>query len=268
MSRLRLSVAFAGTPFFACPSLQALMMNPHFEVKMVITQPDKPVGRKYVLTASPIKVLASKNNIFIQQPEKILDIKEEMVRLNPDFLIVVAYGKILPEELLTIPRFGAINVHASLLPKFRGASPIQEALLQGETQTLSVVSAQYLPQVLDDFAQGKIQAKPQDHARATYCRKISKTDGLINFKTENAETIVRKIRAFTPWPGCFTFYKNKRIRILSASVSEQKIDTGKWLLIDKKTFGIGTKSGTVLPLVVQPEGKKPMAVQDFIQGYF
>ncbi|KKU79116.1 MAG: Methionyl-tRNA formyltransferase [Candidatus Peregrinibacteria bacterium GW2011_GWA2_47_7] len=264
MSRLRLSVAFAGTPFFACPSLQALMMNPHFEVKMVITQPDKPVGRKYVLTASPIKVLASKNNIFIQQPEKILDIKEEMVRLNPDFLIVVAYGKILPEELLTIPRFGAINVHASLLPKFREEDDTYLTL----AEKLSVDSAQYLPQVLDDFAQGKIQAKPQDHARATYCRKISKTDGLINFKTENAETIVRKIRAFTPWPGCFTFYKNKRIRILSASVSEQKIDTGKWLLIDKKTFGIGTKSGTVLPLVVQPEGKKPMAVQDFIQGYF
>ena len=303
MANQPIKIVFAGTPEFASPILKALIKDNRFEVAMVVTQPDKPGGRKGILTSPPVKTLAVTNGIVVKQPEKIADIEDKLNQIKPDLFVVAAYGQILPESILKIPAFGAINVHASLLPSYRGASPIQEAILRGDKKTgitfqlmnkfldqgdiveqieitignddsypllakkLSGLTASLLPDILARFVSGKITSVPQDSGKATYCRKISKEDGLLDFQKESAESMVRKVRAYNPWPGCFTFLNGKRIKINSAAVGEQKIDTGECLKLKNNRIGIGTKKGAFLPLTLQPEGKKEITASEFVRGY-
>lgn len=277
------SVVFAGTPDFACPALQALLNDERFEVKAVVSQPDRPVGRKQEILATPVKALAQPFGVKIFQPEKIQEIQQELENLKPDFFVVIAYGQILPSSILAIAKWN-INLHGSILPKYRGASPIQSALLAGETETgVSVMNIEkkmdagavykvhsiaiekqdtaeslfqkiadlgkFLPDDLVEIATG-LFAQIQDETRATYCKKIQKEDGEIIWETETAEHVFNKMRAFTPWPGVFFFFQGKRIKILSGEV----LEFGKGDF--SAEFGFKTKEKYFLPTRILPEGKK------------
>ena len=220
------------------PTLKALIDDGGFDVVAVITQEDKPVGRKQIMTPPPVKVVAEENKIKIFQPAKIKLIQNEIAALKPDFLIVVAYGKLLPQAILDIPKNGCVNVHASLLPRFRGAAVIQAPILVGDGQTgvtimkmdagldtgpiiaqmrvnilpnetaetlhdeLAKLGAMMLPETLKAFAAGKIELKKQDEKFVTYARELKKEDGKIDWK-KSAVEIERMVRAFTPWPSAF-----------------------------------------------------------------
>ena len=237
----KLKIIFAGTPDFAVPALQALMADADFELAAVITQEDKPVGRKQTLTPPPVKVFALANNIPVWQPKKLKDMAEDISKLSPDFIIVVAYGKLLPESILAIPKYGCVNIHASLLPRWRGAAVIQAPILAGDTETgitimkmdkgldtgpiiaqmkvnvlknetaetlhdeLSKLGAKMLPETLKAFAAGKMELKKQDKNLMTYAPELKKEDGKIDWSKPALE-IERKIRAFTPWPGTHSVF--------------------------------------------------------------
>lgn len=280
-------VIFAGTPLFACPALEALIQDDRFELISVISQKDKPIGRKQITTPPPVKILAKENKIPVLQPEKISDIYDELKSMAPDFLVVIAYGQILPKKILDIAKWN-INLHASLLPKYRGASPIQSALLNGDPQTgLSVMNIEekmdagaaykthllpidqddtsetlfnkladlgkQLPSDLAEITNG-LEAQVQNEAEATYCKKISKADAEIHPSSETAEEIYNKLRAFTPWPGIFFMHEGKRVKILRGKPIEY--DLG--IVSDKQisSLGIKTQSGYFLPERVVQEGKK------------
>ncbi|MCL5795059.1 MAG: methionyl-tRNA formyltransferase [Patescibacteria group bacterium] len=274
-------IIFLGTPEFSLPSLQALIDDARFEVCAVITEPDRPAGRGKILTPPPVKILANKYNIPVFQPEKLSVISSQLSVLKPDVAVVVAYGQIIPKEILDIPKFGFVNIHPSLLPKYRGSTPIQSAILNGDAKTgvslikidekmdhgpilaqqelklsiinyqLSILSkklaelgAQLLLNNLTKYLEGKITPRSQDHKKATFTKMLKKSDGQINWQ-EPAEIIERKIRAYNPWPGCFTYLDKKRLKILKAHLKGNK------LVFDE----------------VQMEGKKPLKWQDFKRGH-
>lgn len=280
-------IVFFGTPELSLPTLATLIE--HYTVVGVVTQPDKPVGRKQVLTPPPVKLLAQQYGIPVFQPTSLRQTKESgriffeaFKALDAEIAIVIAYGKIIPKEMLDLPTYGFINIHVSLLPLLRGASPIQSAILQGLPTTgvtimrmdegmdtgpvlsqrevtidrqetsvtlhdkLKTVGAKLLVETLAKYLTGELQPQQQDDAQATYCKLIEKTDGEIDWAT-SAVDIDRKIRAFTPWPGAYTFCNTKRVKILQAHLSETAPQT---LIIDQ----------------VQPEGKKPMSYADFLRG--
>jgi methionyl-tRNA formyltransferase len=246
-----------GTPDFAVPSLNTLIHN----VICVVTQPDRPKGRRKGVIAPPVKLCALKHNIKILQPETITEtLIENIQALSPDLIVVAAYGKILPKQILDIPRFGCINAHASLLPKYRGAAPIQRALLNGEKQTgvtimfmnegmdtgdillqkkiiispsdntetlhdkLSKLSAKLLVETVAQIEQGTCSGTPQDDTKATYAPMLKKSDGLVDW-TRSAEEINNMTRAMNPWPGVYVFInisgKNKRLRIFKTEVFDR-----------------------------------------------
>ena len=249
-----------GTPDFALPGLKALIQAKH-DVICVVTQPDRPKGRRGGVVAPPVKLYAQKHNIKILQPETITDaLVKNIQALSPDLIVVVAYGKILPKQILDIPRLGCINAHASLLPKYRGAAPIQRALLNGEKQTgvtimfinesmdtgdisfqekimispsdnmetlhdkLSKLSAKLLIKTIVQIEQGTCSRIPQNHAEATYAPMLKKSDGLIDW-TRSAEEINNMTRAMNPWPGVYMFInisgKKKRLRIFKTEVFDR-----------------------------------------------
>lgn len=298
-----IKIVYFGTPSFAVLPLKKLALHPEFEVISVITQPDKPVGRKKIMTPPPIKEAAEKLGIKIYQPKNKKKL-EKIVKTLPevDFFIVIAYGMIFQKELLDIPKIAAINVHASLLPKYRGASPIQEALLNGNKETgisiikmnkeldagkiylirriqikdeenaeslskrISELSANILPHVLKDIKDGILTPVPQA-ANPTFCRKIQKNDGKINWKTQTAEEIKNMIRAYTPWPSVFCEFKNKKLKILETEIEKNdKIKPGKFIF-EGKILKIGTKKYTLLPKKLQLEGKNKIDVKAFVNGY-
>ncbi|MBI2411080.1 MAG: methionyl-tRNA formyltransferase [Candidatus Kerfeldbacteria bacterium] len=281
-----LRIVFFGTPDFAVPCLRIL--SEHTTVVGCVTQPDKPQGRKQVLTPPPTKAFAEQQGILVWQPNTLRsnkpigqEFQKKFAELAPDVAVVVAYGKIIPKELLSIPRYGFINVHGSLLPKFRGASPVQQAIADGMTETgvtimlmdegmdtgpmlsthtvpieqtdtagtlydkVYIVGAKLLYETIVGYINGSIHPIEQPHAQATYTKIITKEDGLIDWST-GAAAIERKIRALTPWPGTYTICNGKRVKILRAHLSETK-----HLVIDE----------------VQPEGKKPMSFTAFSAGY-
>lgn len=278
-------VLFFGTPEFAVPTLEALIK--HTTVIGVVTQPDKPSGRTQTLTASPVKVTATDHHIPVMQPHSLKvnttsgkEFQQWAESVKPDIAIVIAYGKIIPPELLSVPTYGFLNIHGSLLPLLRGASPIQTAIKEGFTSTgvtimkmdagmdtgpllaassvtiaptdtslelhntLSSLGASLLMQTLGSYMNGSLQPQEQDHTHATYCSPIQKKDGLIDWATTDQE-IERLIRAFTPWPGTYTMCDNKRVKIISATL----------------------KDGTLHIEKVQPEGRKPMPYESFLLGY-
>jgi len=282
----KLKIIFIGTPQFGAIILEELIRN-NYQPVLVITNPDKPAGRKQILTPPPVKLTAQKYKISIEQPERIKNYELGIRNLKPDLIICAAYGKMIPKEILEIPCYGCLNVHPSLLPKYRGPSPIQAAILNGDKETgvtimlmdekmdhgpilnqrelefsilnfqfsklhdkLADLGAKLLLETIPDWINGKIKPQAQDEKKATYTKIIKKEDGKIDWK-KPAQEIERQIRAFNPWPGAFTFIQKKgkkiRIKICQAELSK---DNNK--LIIKK---------------LQPEGKKPMSFEEFKKGY-
>jgi methionyl-tRNA formyltransferase len=301
----KIKIIYMGTPDFALFPLKALIEHPRFEILSVVTQEDKKVGRKQIMTPPPIKVLAQEANIPVLQPVNVKDSEfiKLLENLKPDFIVTAAYGKILPKEILEIPKYSAINIHGSLLPKYRGASPIQQALLNGDKETgitimqmseemdkgdiylmkrleigkdddlktlahkLSLTGAILLPFSLIDIALGSITPIPQEESKASYCTKIKKEDGEINWGKETSEQILNKIRAFSIWPNCHTFLEGKQFKILKAYEEDGKLKPGEIEVIDETKISVGTKKGLIIPKEVQIEGKKPMQIEEFLRGY-
>ncbi|AKM84849.1 MAG: methionyl-tRNA formyltransferase, methionyl-tRNA formyltransferase [candidate division Kazan bacterium GW2011_GWA1_50_15] len=294
-------VIFMGTPEFAVPSLRALIDSPQFEVVAVVTQPDKPTGRKQVITPSPVKALAQEQGIAVLQPDKVKtnpDFWQKLRGLNPDVMVVAAYGKILPQEVLDIPPKGIVNVHASLSPKYRGASPIASAILNGDTQTgvtimklvlamdkgpiigqsepvdidptdttgsltakLAQTGADALLRYLSRYLDGELTPTPQDDSQATYTKLLDKSVGQIDWH-ENEELIARQVRAYSPWPSAYTTLGGMSVKILSAEVAPIDNPTGHITKIGQDMF-----IGRLKISQLQPAGGKAMAGSAFLAGH-
>jgi len=297
-----MKIVFFGTPKFAVKSLESLYNSNDIEVLAVVTQKDKAVGRKKVITPPEVKECALRLGLPILQPKNKKELEEMLTKIKADLFVVIAFGMILSEKILNMPKYGAINIHTSLLPKYRGASPIQESLLNGDKETgisiikmdaeldhgdiylirrvkieegdtleslsgkLSSLTSEILPLAIKDIRDGVLAPIPQDHKNATFCTKISKNDGKINPETQAAEEIYNKIRAYTPWPSVYTTFNGKTLKILEAKIEEGTLPVGKFKL-DGEKVKIGTKKGVLVPLKVQLEGKSPMDIKSFINGY-
>ncbi len=295
-------LVFLGTPDFACQPLEAILKSKH-EVLAVVTQPDKPVGRKAVITPCAVKVLAKSYGLKTLSYQKIrVDGVEDLKALNPDIMVTCAYGQILSKEILNIAKHGIINIHASLLPKYRGAAPIQWSIINGDNTTgvtimqtaegvdtgdiiyakeieinktetagelfdrLSLLGAEMIVKVLDDIENGKATFTKQDESRATKVGMIKKQDGKIDFN-KTSESIVNLIRGLNPWPIAFTNYENKTLKIFSAETSDLNGNSGE-VLVSDVTSGliIGTKDKSIKINELQLEGSKRMAVKEFLIG--
>ncbi|MGJ3238260.1 MAG: methionyl-tRNA formyltransferase [Anaerolineae bacterium] len=294
-------IVFMGTPDFAVPSLQALI-DTH-EVVGVVTQPDRPAGRGGKIRMSPIKELALAHDIPILQPTKIRkpEAVEALRQWSADVYVVAAFGQILPEAVLEIPPHGSINVHASLLPRWRGAAPIHAAIRAGDAEsgvtimrmdagldtgpmlsqravpihdeetgqslhdTLAQVGADLLIETLPGYLSGVITPQAQPDTGVTYAPQIKKEEGLIDW-AQDAQTIERLVRAFTPWPGTFTRWQSKQLKIYSGTVGTGNLPVGEVALIDERV-AIGTGDGVYHPTEVQLAGKSRANIDDFINGY-
>jgi methionyl-tRNA formyltransferase len=294
-------IIYAGSPDFAVPALQALIDSQH-EIVCVLTQPDRPAGRGRKLTAPPVKICASEHNIPVLQPLSLRDpeIQQQLQDLQPDCMVVVAYGLILPQAVLDIPAHGCINVHASLLPRHRGAAPVQAAILEGDpitgvclmqmeagldtgpvllsqitdigsyettgelTERLADLGAELLIRGLPALAAGTLQRVIQPEAEATYAGKIAKADATIDW-TESAADIVRRVRAFNPWPVAQTLLHDKQFRIWRAIADDCLIDQGMpGEIIELSSRGLVVQAGHGLLILqeVQLPGKPRVAVND------
>jgi len=300
-----MKLVFCGTPQFAVPSLERLAAA-GFAIQLVVTQPDRPQGRGMELTAPPVRQSAQKLNLPVIQPEKIKKNEEfqaQLSALQPEAIIVVGYGRIIPPWMLTLPPLGNINVHASLLPKYRGAAPIQWAIAEGETVTgvttmllnegldtgdillqrempilpedtsvtlwprLAAMGADLLVETLRGLEQKRIAPTPQDHAQATLAPILKKEDGQVDFQRTAAE-IDNRLRGFQPWPGAYTQFRGKGLKFVSAlPVTLPNLNPGELRISGEKLFS-GCGGGTALELLqLQPEGKKVMTAREFINGY-
>jgi len=308
--RLKLRVIFMGTPEFAVASLEQLVLN-QYQVVAVYTQPDKSAGRGRSLVPSPLKKAAITRGLTVVQPASLkkAEAVEQLADFHPDVIVVAAFGQILPQAVLDIPRYGCINIHPSLLPRFRGASPVAAAILAGDEVTgvsimlldagldtgpvlaqsrvpispqdttgslahkLSQVGAQLLHEVLTGWFKGEITPQPQNEAEATYSGTIAKNDGEIDWHLP-AIDIWRRVRAFQPWPGCYTRWQGKQLKIIEAvPVPEEKIvEVGQVVALSRiagepeAAFGVGTGGGVLGVLTVQLEGKRAMSAADFLRG--
>ena len=297
-------IVFCGTPRFAVPTLEKLV-EAGFNVPLVITQPDRPKGRGLELVASPVKQAAEKLNLPIYQPEKIKhneELRAKLEAIRPQAIIVVGYGRIIPSWMLQLPTLGNINLHGSLLPKYRGAAPIQWAIANGETVTgvttmridegldtgdillqqelaisdqdtsetlapkLAAVGADLMIETLRGLKAGTIQPQKQDNAHATLAPILKKEDGRIDFG-RSAEEICNRFRGFQPWPGAFTSFRGKGLNLTAIKPAAEGVGSAEILVRDGQLFvGCGNHSAIEL-LEVQPEGKKRMSAGDFIRGY-
>ncbi|MCL5980315.1 MAG: methionyl-tRNA formyltransferase [Gammaproteobacteria bacterium] len=299
-------IVFAGTPDFAKIILQALLQGPE-QVIGVLTQPDRPAGRGRSLQQSPVKQLAeAAAGVPVWQPLTLKDpaAQEALRALAPDLLVVVAYGQILPQAVLDIPRRGAINVHASLLPAWRGAAPIARAIAAGDTETgvsimqmeagldsgpvlwtvrtpilpadnavtlhdrLAILGAEALRQTLDRLWTGALRPVAQDHERATYARKLRKEEAIVDWQRPAAE-LDRLVRAFNPTPVAHTLFRGKGLRIWQARAEDRPTLAPAGAVVDLGTDGLGVAcgSGMLRLLRVQPAGKAAMSAGDFLRGY-
>ena len=307
-------VIFMGTPDFAVPTLKTLAESDN-EVIAVYTQPDKPKGRGHAMQFTPVKECALEYNIPVYQPQRIRDVVSvnEIKELAPDVMVVVAYGQILPKELLDIPKYGCINVHASLLPKYRGAAPIQWAVLNGESVTgvtamqmdvgldtgdmlekvimpvdadetggslhdkLAVLGGDLILSVFEKIKNGTLTREKQDEAEATYCGKLDKAMGQLDF-TKSAVETERIIRGLNPWPCAYTKLDDKNLKIWRAEVltfadvkDVEHVDDsecGTILKTTKDAILVKASDGVLAIKELQLEGKKRMSSADFLRGYF
>ena len=302
-----MKVVFMGTPDFAVGTLEAIVGAGH-EVAAVVTQPDKPKGRGGVMAMSPVKECALSHGLTVLQPLKARnpEFVDEIKAINPDVIVVVAFGQIIPSEIIHMPKYGCINVHASLLPKYRGASPIQWTVLDGceysgvttmlmdegidtgdilETVTvklderetggslfdrLSLVGAKLLVETLDKAEAGQLHPVKQDDSQSSYVRMIDKSFGLMDF-TQPVEVLERKVRALNPWPSAFTHMDEKLLKIWDATVIQDNNvkagDYGKVKTDGKTCFMVACDGGYLSVNELQLEGKKRMKVEDFLRGY-
>ncbi len=300
-----MNVLFMGTPDFACFSLSALLQSPH-RVTAVVTQPDKPRGRGYTLTPPPVKVAALEAGIPVYQPTTLRDeaFADLLREINPDVIVVVAYGKILPQNVLDYPKYGCINVHGSLLPEYRGAAPMQRAIIDGCSTTgittmymaagldtgdmllreecpiadgdnfetihdkLGALGASMIVRTLDGLADGTLTRVPQDESLATYAAKILKEDCTVSFDTD-ARTVHNLIRGLSPIPLSFTHTPDgKLLKLVASEIADE--DTphdcpGKVISLDGG-ITVACRRGSVTILQVLPEGKGRMSAADFIRG--
>lgn len=297
-------IVFMGTPDFSVPTLEALVKAGH-EVVAVVTQPDKPKGRGKAVLMTPVKEKAMELGIAVYQPVKARD--EAFVSLlrdlAPDAMVVIAFGQILPKSILDIPTYGCINIHGSLLPKYRGAAPLQWSVLDGEAETglttmmmdvgmdtgdmlekltvpmdeketygsihdkLSVLGGELILSTLEKLQQGTLARTPQDEAEATYTKKITKAMGDIDWSLD-ALVIERLIRGLNPWPSAYTSWEGKTIKIWDADVvpDEYSGSFGEIVKVDKKTVLVKTGKGALSLKSLQLEGKKRMDVDAFLRG--
>jgi len=294
-----ISVVYFGTYHFSAHILESLIQSGDFDIKLVITQPDRPVGRKKEIQSSPVKLIAQKYNLKIDQPETL---KNYNLTQKTDLNITCQYGLIIPKTILETAVHGSINVHTSLLPKYRGASPIQSVLINGEKETgvtimmmdekmdhgdilrqqkividpedvyetlnqkLLAIAPNLLIETVKDYINGKISPQTQNHEMATFCREFTRDDGKIDWE-KTATQIYNLYRGLTPWPGIWTEWKEKRLKLLEIKISDETIESGKIIIKNGKVFA-GCKNNTGLELTkIQVEGKKPMNTKEFINGF-
>ena len=298
-----IKTVFMGTPEIAVPSLQALLAHPDFDVVGVVTQPDRKAGRGRKLKPSSVKEAALAAGVpAILQPPRLREPEafQTLAALQPDLIVVTAYGQILRPEVLDLPRYGCINVHASLLPRWRGASPITAAILAGDPQTgitimqmdpgmdtgpiltqraesirpddttaslgerLGRLGADLLIETLPCYLEGKIRPKPQPQKGVTLCRLVKKTHARIDW-TRPAAEIERMVRAYQPWPGAFTAWRGQPLKIGAASMAEGKAEPGQVITWGKKA-AVGTGAGLLIIEKTQLPGKKMLPIRDFLRG--
>jgi methionyl-tRNA formyltransferase len=299
-----MKVTFMGTPSFAVPILRAIYESPH-EVIGVVTQPERGRGRGRKPGISPVKELAMKLCLPILQPETTRDgvFIGEVKRMSPDLVVVAAYGRMLTREILDIPPLGCINVHASLLPLYRGAAPIQWAIVNGDKktgvtiikmdegmdtgdilltqevkirdddtaqslhETLSRVGAKLAIEAIDQLEKGTIRPVPQDHNKATYAPPLKKEDGLIDWK-HGARDIFNRIRGFNPWPGAFTFLKGGQLKIYHGEIVDEEVREAPGTVIQSGSDGVtvATGSGALRLKEIQLEGRRKMSIREFLIG--
>jgi methionyl-tRNA formyltransferase len=293
---------FMGSPEFALPTLRALAA--HYPLVGVITQPDRPAGRGNLLTPPPVKLLAQELGVAVIQPRRLRE-PEAMAQLRewaPELIVVAAFGQILKPEVLDLPRYGCINVHASLLPRWRGAAPIQAAILNGDAQTGITImimdpgvdtgptlAQQAMPILADDTARtlserlaltggelliatlagylsAELRPQPQDGSTATYAPMLKKEDGLLDF-SRPAGQLANRVRAFDPWPGAYMLWQGQMLKILHAHTAETilTLDPGT-ALVEQRLPAVVTGAGLLVLDEVQPAGKKPMPGKVFLQG--
>lgn len=299
------TLVFLGTPDFACPFLDALAKDDRFEIIGVVTQEDKPVGRKKILTPPPVKSLSLQLGLPVYQPPKLnkdAELIEKLTKLAPDFLLVIAFGQILSSKVLAIPKIKPVNVHGSILPKYRGASPIEQALLNGDSETglsimemalemdaggvysvikchiepdetnitlrqkLSQIGAQKLGDILMEIKNGKLFPLPQDPSGVTFCQKITRENGLVNPSLQSAKEIYNRWRAFQPWPGIFIKLMDKQLKLLKVEPDAQKIIPPGQFHIEENSLFLGCQTGTLQILEIQLEGKNAQDIKTFLQG--
>jgi methionyl-tRNA formyltransferase len=301
-----MNLVFCGTPKFAVPTLERLV-DTGFSVQLAVTQPDRPRGRGLELAASPIKERAIQFGIPVVQPEKIKNNEEfraQLASLHPDAIIVVGYGRIIPQWMIDLPPLGNLNLHASLLPKYRGAAPIQWAIAQGEKVTgvttmridagldtgdillqkqiavsdddtaetlapkLATIGAELMVETLRDLQAGTVQPKPQDHSASTLAPVLKREDGLIDFQ-RSATEIYNRLRGFQPWPGAFTTFRGKQLHIWKAQPLTERHELAcGTITVERDRLMVTCGDNSLLEILeLQPEGKKRMAAHDFIPGY-
>lgn len=301
-----LRLVFMGTPQFAVPSLRVLLAGED-RVIGVVTQPDQPAGRGMALHAPPVKVLAEAHHVPVYQPAKLRapGVLEQLHEWQPDLIVVAAYGKILPTSILALPAWGCINVHASLLPKYRGAAPIQWAILRGERETgvtimrisermdagdillqktipiaetdtggtlhdkLAALGAEALREALMLLKHGQLVPRPQNEAEATYAPLLKKEDGRIDW-SQDAHTLERRIRAFNPWPSAYTTLHGKLLKIFAAQVERDSTSShspGTVIEVTPVSLVVATGAGSLSLIEVQLEGKRRLPIAEFLKGY-
>ena len=303
-----LRLVYCGTPQFAVPSLKALIAAGH-TVSLVVSQPDRPVGRKQILTPPPVKVAALEAGIPVVQPEKIRnneDFRKQLEELRPDAIIVVAYGRIIPAWMLGLPRLGCINLHGSLLPKYRGAAPIQWSVAMGDTVTgnttmlleegldtgpillqqelpigpetrademfssLSEAGAPLLLETLKGIASGTLKPQPQDHSLATLAPILTREEGLMDFATRSASDLHNRWRGFQPWPGGFSRIGDKKFIVHGCKVAPEPVQKpaipGLLVARDHRLFVACAEESWLEITELQLEGKTRVAAADFLRG--
>jgi len=295
-------VVFMGTPSFSVPVLDALIKN--YKVKAVVTQPDKQVGRSGKIAKPPVKILAEENNILVVQLDNVKEQYEEIIDLDPDLIVTCAYGQILPKELLDYPKYGCINVHASLLPKLRGGAPIHRAIINGDAKTgitimymaegmddgdiisqkeieitsidtastlhdkLSVLGSDLLIETLPSILDGTNERIKQDKSKVTFAPIIKKEDEKVDFSKTSRE-VYNKIRGLNGFPGAYFMLSGKRFKVWESTIIDEyfphAID-GEIVKLYKEGIGVKTHNGVIILTIIQPEGKPRMKASDYLNG--
>ena len=298
-------IAFFGTPQFAVPTLEALIASRH-QVAVVVTQPDRRRGRGQKVTDAPVKAAARQHAIRVYQPDRLRnpEVIDTLRGYNPDIGVVAAYGKLIPADLLSLPRLGMVNVHASLLPKYRGAAPVHRAIINGDTETgvtiMQVVEAldagdrlaktarpigpddtsedleraladdgaRLLRDVLDQIEAGTVRAVAQDSAASTYASRLTKEEGLIDW-TLSAQQIHDRVRGLYPWPHAYSLLDGMRVVILKTIVGGSALHgtPGTVVGVTRDAIEVVTGNGPIVITELQPEGRRPMSTRDFLAGH-